>query len=136
MDYCSTQQMNITNGGITAITRWYKDEDGLGWKGHLCFFDKNEKLCDKHCISLRQTIPLGQISVSLDPCKGGAWKWNSFEGTGITERDLQWAMSWAMWLVLDRHRSHGIDGFGPCGARLDPGLEAKEVERRGNTTSD
>jgi hypothetical protein len=84
---------------------WIKDGDGLGYNGRCTIWqDGNNKLCDKHTVGIRQSMPLGSISIILDECSGGAWKYATFEGTGITERDLLWAAAWASLGIEDKHR--------------------------------
>lgn len=77
-------------------TTWTEDADGLGWTGS-CFtwVDGNTKESGLNEISIRQTTPLGGISAYVDPISHGAWASTRFEGTILTERDLQWAAVWA-----------------------------------------
>jgi hypothetical protein len=75
---------------------WTEDEDGNGWTGVTqVWLDGNTKEGDEHIIHLRQGMPLGSIHVDVDECSHGAWAFSSFEGTGLTERDLQWAALYA-----------------------------------------
>jgi hypothetical protein len=136
MDYCSTRQ-KIDAFDTTVVVRWYRDKDGLGWKGRMIFYKerKQEKeaqpLCKNHSITVRQTLPLGGIHVSLDECGHGSWQWNSFEGTGLTERDLEWATAWAVWGVLDKHRRSylEINDFRECGSRLNSQIEELDTKK-------
>jgi hypothetical protein len=92
----TTTRMSLCNGAKypCIIVHWKPDADGHGYKGFASWHDDiGEK--EGHVISIRQTQPLGMISIDFDQCNGGAWRFHSFEGTGITERDLQWAMAWA-----------------------------------------
>jgi hypothetical protein len=98
-----TTRINIEGGKHpfpVFHVQWTRDEDEMGWDGDCFIWDAEgkEKLkgCKGHKISLRQCNPIGLISVTVDPCKGGALKWRSFEGTGLTERDLFWAAAWAL----------------------------------------
>ena len=77
-------------------TIWTEDVDGLGWTGS-CFtwIDGNTKESGLNEISVRQTTPLGGIHAYVDPISHGAWASTRFEGTVLTERDLQWAAAWA-----------------------------------------
>jgi hypothetical protein len=96
---------------------WQMDEDEHGYHGD-CFIweDSRTKGCDKHKISIRQSMPLGLISVILDECTGGAWKSARFEGHTITERDLLWAACWAVLGIEDKHRRSVL-----CGPRSKKG---------------
>ena len=77
-------------------TTWTEDEDGLGWTGSAFLWkDGSTKESGLHEISVRQTTPLGGISAYVDPVSHGAWAMTKFEGTVLTERDLQWAAAWA-----------------------------------------
>lgn len=111
MNYCVTS-VSIGNDSYPLLKiHWAKDEDGLGWNGQCVIWEDGGKLgskpakmgCDKHHISIRQSIPLGEISVTLDGCSGGAWKVARFGGHTLTERDLEWATCWAI-LGIDKHR--------------------------------
>jgi len=64
----------------------------------------NDKDEHTHDIQLVQGNPLGSIHIDFDVGNGGAWDFASFEGTCITERDLQWATLWAA-LSLRARRS-------------------------------
>lgn len=77
-------------------TLWTEDEDSLGWTGAARIW-KDQDSCDpvRYEISLRQTTPLGGINAMVDPFSHGAWASTRFEGTVLTERDLQWAAAWA-----------------------------------------
>ena len=90
---------------------WTEDEDGNGWSG-VCkvWLDGNTKKDREHTIGLRQTLPLGSISVSVDGSSHGAWAFSSFEGVGLTERDLQWAALYASETLKRKNE--------PCGKSL------------------
>ena len=45
----------------------------------------------------------------FDPCKAGAWECVSFAGTGIVERDLQWATAWAALALKSRRKMGDLD---------------------------
>lgn len=76
--------------------RWDEYEDGLGWKGTVTFWtDGNSRESAIHEIELRQSTPLGGIYASVDAVSHGCWASTKFEGTVLTERDLQWAAAWA-----------------------------------------
>jgi len=137
VNYCTTRQ-TIDHEKIVVIVHWYKDRDGLGWIGRFLFFvpkiDKNspESMCKNHSISIRQTSPLGMISVMLDGCAGGCWKNANFEGTAITERDLQWATSWGVLAIQDKHlRCHDLTDLRNCPTKLAVGVQALEDKRHG-----
>lgn len=85
---------------------WEEFEDKLGWHGNCVIWkSKNEKEKCEHEISLRQTMPLGFINVVFDEHPGaGTWAYSSFEGHGITERDLFWANCYAALAIEDNHR--------------------------------
>jgi len=105
MTHTSTRLLlnNNTANPITLQIMWVADEDSHGWKGQCTVWkDRKDKIAEGHIVSLRQGQPLGSISVNLDECKGGAWVFHSFEGTGITERDLQWATAWAAIAIRDK----------------------------------
>jgi hypothetical protein len=87
--------------------RWEQDDDGLGWSGVCTIWtDGNTKVnCQReHTVTVRQTIPLGGISVIFDGCAGGSWAYQTFEGHALTERDLEWAACWALLALEDKHR--------------------------------
>lgn len=77
---------------------WKPEEDGKGWNGEIKIWEDGNTQRDigEHTVQVRQTTPLGEISVTIDPCTGGARRFFHFEGTGITERDLQWANAYAI----------------------------------------
>jgi len=80
-----------------ASVYWTEDEDGNGWTGFLSVWDDpNSRREASHEIHLRQGSPLGNIYIDVDPVSGGAWAFSSFEGHGITERDLEWAALYAV----------------------------------------
>jgi hypothetical protein len=134
VNYCTTRQ--TIHGKLVVVVHWYKDKDGLGWKGRFSFFVPRTEgnsfvtMCQNHSVSLRQTLPLGMISVMLDGCAGGCWKDATFEGTTITERDLQWATSWGVLAIQDKHlRCHELTNFSKCSTRLDAEVQALEDNR-------
>ncbi len=106
MKHTSTRLLLNNNPAnpVTMSVKWTADSDGHGWRGEVVVWkDHNEKLAEGHRITIRQGQPLGSISMSFDEAVGaGAWKFYSFEGTGITERDLQWATAWAALALRDK----------------------------------
>ena len=77
---------------------WTEDADQNGWTGKAEIWTDGYTLQpdENHIITLRQGTPLGSIYVDIDSTSHGAWSFGSFEGAGLTERDLQWA---GMWVV-------------------------------------
>lgn len=74
---------------------WRENEDGLRWRGEATLWlDEDRSDPGVHVIEVGQTLPLGGIHAFVDPSSHGAWAMTRFEGTGITERDLQWAAAW------------------------------------------
>lgn len=93
-----TTQLRLNNGERypVLVISWEQDKDGLGYTGIVRkWLEKDKTPTDNNVITLRQTIPLGRICVQFQPCKGGCWKSAHWEGTTLTERDLQWATAWA-----------------------------------------
>ena len=78
------------------FVNWIEDRDFLGWRGVASVLTRPHKESELHTVSVRQTIPLGLIVVTVDECAGGCWATAKFEGVGLTERDLQWAALYAM----------------------------------------
>lgn len=75
---------------------WRLDRDSLGWTGTArIWLDANQSDINYYIASIRQTVPLGAIVVTLDPVGPGCWATAQFEGVSIQERDLQWAALWA-----------------------------------------
>ena len=72
---------------------WIEDNDQIGWTGKAEIWTDGNTLqpCGNHTITLRQGTPIGSISIAIDEFSHGAWSYGSFEGAGLTERDLQWA---------------------------------------------
>lgn len=103
-------RMGLKNNGKRmpcVIVHWTLDPDGLGYTGDATWFSEDgnkEEL--SHRISVRQTSPLGVISCAFNQCSGGSWNSTMFEGTSLTERDLQWAMAWAVIVKEDWDRKH------------------------------
>lgn len=87
----------LGNGRYPSMSvLWTEDEDGNGWTGEATFWtDGNTKEAPTHTIGLRQGQPLGSIHVFTDEFAHGFWSTTSFEGVGLTERDLQWAAAYA-----------------------------------------
>lgn len=87
----------IENGKYPCVTiSWTQDVDSLGWTGAVVKWINGEVHDGKiHVLRLTQSIPLGTIYATFDAINGGCWKMTSFNGVNITERDLQWAGSWA-----------------------------------------
>jgi hypothetical protein len=76
---------------------WTQDEDGNGWTGEAKFWDDGGTcILPIHSIHLRQAMPLGAIYVAVDENAAGGWAMTTFDGAGLTERDLQWAAAWAV----------------------------------------
>ena len=87
---------------------WWEDDDQSGWKGTTTtWIDGNTKIEDVHTVSIRQGLPLGSIFVAVDECEHGAWSFASFEGVGITERDLQWAAIFAVEAIKRKQQISG-----------------------------
>lgn len=90
----------IGNGSSrkSAWITWTEDEDGLGWKGQLTFWKDPDTRDDNSAydVEIRQGMPLGYITVLVEPSLYGCWSMTGFEGVGITERDLQWAAAFAV----------------------------------------
>lgn len=88
---------SLGNGRYPSMSvSWTEDDDGNGWTGEAAFWtDGNTKEPPAHEISLRQGQPLGSIHIATDPFDHGCWSMASFEGAGLTERDLQWAAVYA-----------------------------------------
>jgi hypothetical protein len=78
------------------MVNWEEDVDGLGWTGTITtWINPNERNQTTHEVNVRQTTPLGLIFVTVDGLSHGCWATAKFEGTGISERDLQWATAYA-----------------------------------------
>jgi hypothetical protein len=77
---------------------WTEDADQNGWTGEAVIWaDGNtQQPCGNHTVTVGQGMPLGAIYVSVDGFSHGAWSFGSFEGVGLTERDLQWASLYAV----------------------------------------
>lgn len=99
----------LGNGRYPSMNvTWTEDADSNGWTGEATFWaDANTPQPPAHRINLRQGQPLGSISVTTDGTEHGAWSMTSFEGTGLTERDLQWAAAYAM-ETLKRKRNFSL----------------------------
>jgi hypothetical protein len=81
----------------TMSVNWTEDDDQNGWTGSVTFWiDGNTENPPKHTINIRQANPLGSIVVFVDEFESGCWAMTSFDGSGITERDLQWAAAYSM----------------------------------------
>ena len=99
----------IDNSAYSCLTiHWSECDDGMGWHGKCQLWndENNTKVnCKReHTVNLRQTMPLGGISVTFDECDGGVWKMANFEGHTLTERDLEWAACWAVLALEDKHK--------------------------------
>lgn len=100
---------------VTII--WRKDSSwgGGGWQGTLSLWrSANEKDPHEHTVCIGQGAPLGSVTIMFDSVGYGAWEIASFEGVGVTERDLQWATLWAV-LALKSRRAAGL-GLAPLPA--------------------
>lgn len=81
---------------VEMVVTWHPCEGGRGWEGKAAVFkDGSGPIAEGHVIHVTQSCPLGRVFISLDPHAAGAWSFYDFEGTGISERDLQWATAWA-----------------------------------------
>lgn len=90
-------------------TVWVEDEHGRGWTGSVKIWsDGNTNDSDLHEMSLRQSSPLGGIYAMVDSNSHGAWASIQFEGTGISERDLQWAAAWAAVEIRRKREAIGV----------------------------
>lgn len=90
-------------------TVWTEDQDFLGWTGSAKIWPSSDECNpDWHEISLRQTTPLGGISAMVDPISHGCWASTNFEGTVLTERDLQWAAAWASAEIKRKREALGL----------------------------
>lgn len=75
--------------------RWTQDADEHGYTGKVVVWtDGNNREEREFTVEIRQGSPLGSVVLIFEPCNGGAWMSDSFEGAGISERDLQWATIW------------------------------------------
>jgi len=88
--------------GRSVQIKWERSTLGPDlWTGTLqAWDDPRTKRGPTRVVDLGQTAPLGGIRVSFDQVDGGAWAFAQWHGTGISERDLQWATAWAA-LALD-----------------------------------
>ena len=88
----------LGNGRYPSMNvNWIEDPDLNGWTGEATFWtDGNTPQPPAHTINLRQGQPLGSISIMTDGTEHSAWSMTSFDGAGLTERDLQWAAAYAM----------------------------------------
>lgn len=92
----------------SMMVTWVEDADSNGWTGEATFWiDGNTPQPPAHTIILRQGQPLGLIFVATDETAHGSWSMTSFEGAGLTERDLQWAAAYAM-EALKRKRAMSL----------------------------
>lgn len=83
-----------------------------GYKGTLTLWRSgNEKDEKTHEVLIGQGAPLGAVTVMFDQAGYGVWETASFEGVGVTERDLQWATAWAV-LAFKSRRAAGL-GLNP-----------------------
>ncbi len=88
---------------------WREDSSwgGGGWQGTLSvWLSGEEKDPHEHTVAIGQGAPLGSVTIMFDSVGHGAWEIASFEGVGVTERDLQWATLWAV-LALKSRRAQG-----------------------------
>jgi hypothetical protein len=100
---------NIDNSNLYILITWDENEDKLGWTGTTTeWTDKNTKTNKQHVVNLYQTTPIGGICVDIDQMSVGTWSFGSFEGTGLTERDLQWA---ALYTIEAIKRKEVIDKY-------------------------
>lgn len=74
-----------------------------GYIGELSLWHgPDDKDAHTHKVAVGQGAPLGNIHFDFDSVGFGAWEFCSFEGAGITERDLQWATCWAALALKSR----------------------------------
>lgn len=92
----------------TLQVHWKPEEDGHGWRGEAKIWEDGNTARPSarrdgkpHEICVRQTIPIGHISISIDSAPYCSRAWLSFEGTTLTERDLMWATGWAISVLKD-----------------------------------
>lgn len=78
------------------LVKYTVDDDGLGYHGEAAFWLSGSEKGDAHTISIRQTSPLGMISITLDGNEHYCRAMAQFEGVDIKARDLQWAALWAV----------------------------------------
>jgi len=88
-------------------------------------------------ITVGETMPLGRISIALDPFSHGCYAGARIDGAGITNRDLQWATEWAAQVIFrDAHRKAAVCVH--CGFTQDAPAEenanATDSWGRTNTT--
>lgn len=101
--------LELSNGGRYPCIGVTWDGNADGYRGKLTLWhgpgDRDEK---QHDVSIVQTCPLGSVHVYFDSCGNGAgcWAMGHIDGTGISERDLQWATLWAA-LALRSRRALG-----------------------------
>jgi hypothetical protein len=95
--YCTTRTQFGNSRYPCLLVGWWQDEDQNGWAGVAQLWnDGKTKVGEEHHIHLRQGQPLGGIYIEVDEvAQAGCWSMASFEGAGITERDLQWATLFA-----------------------------------------
>ena len=98
--------------GFPCVTiKWTECADKLGWEGVVQYWENGiTKTGKEHSVTLRQAMPLGTISVVFDECVGGAWKFASFEGARLDERDLQWVTLWAAAVLENWKKAHESQG--------------------------
>lgn len=100
--HCTTRMSLGSNPYPCILVLWTEDDDSNGWTGKAQFWpDGDTKESPEHQIHLRQGQPLGSIFVDVDEVAGaGCWAMGRFDGSGLTERDLQWATLFAREALL------------------------------------
>lgn len=93
---------NDPKAPVTLQVKWEPDEDGRGWAGHCTFYSMRAEgdervVASGYSVHIGQTIPLGSIYVNLDRHVS-----ETFDGTGLTERDLYWATVWAATAIKNK----------------------------------
>ena len=107
------QLMTRTRIGNTPIypcltIRWEENENGNGWTGKCTIWkdgDTKVNCQEEHIVEVLQTIPIGGITVVFDGFSGGCFRYQTFSGSGITERDLEWAACWALLALEAKHKA-------------------------------
>ena len=96
-----------------AMTILWEEDDSWacgGFKGTLSMWlSGSEKDPHEHTVRIGQGSPIGRVYVTFDDFSHGAWRFTSFEGVGVTERDLQWATLWAAEALRSRRALGDLD---------------------------
>ena len=103
----ATTRTRIGNTPVYPCLTIKWEESGMGWIGKCSIWkDGNTKVdCkEEHIVEISQSMPLGIITVMFDGFAGGCWKYQTFAGHGITERDLEWAAAWSLLALEAKHK--------------------------------